>query len=264
MREEKLTRGPAGGGETDRLPSYQVIGDVAVVCIPPSAYGRRREIAAVLISRHKKIKAVLNKTCKLRGEDRTACCELLAGCETVATYREFGFVYRFDLSKVFFSPRMAYERQRVTSMIRSGERVLVPFAGVGPFVIPAAAGGARVLAVEKSSAACRWLAENVRLNRVEESTQIVLGDALDLGNLLGGVFDRAILPAPYGLDSALEVVLQRVKSGGSLHFYTFKKKHQIEGLVEEFKGMGLQTAFCRRCGNVAPRVHRWAFDLEKV
>jgi tRNA (guanine37-N1)-methyltransferase len=55
-----------------------------------------------------------------------------------------------------------------------------------------------------------------------------------------------------------------VKRGGSLHFYTFKKKRQIDGLVEDFERMGLKTMFCRRCGNVAPKVHRWVFDLEKV
>jgi tRNA (guanine37-N1)-methyltransferase len=106
--------------------------------------------------------------------------------------------------------------------------------------------------------------ENARLNRVEKNLEIVKGDALCLGNLLQGEFDRAILPIPYGLDCALEVILRKVKRGGSLHFYTFKKKRQIDGLVEDFERMGLKTMFCRRCGNVAPKVHRWVFDLEKV
>jgi tRNA (guanine37-N1)-methyltransferase len=264
MSEKELLRGPAEHGELDRLPSYQVIGDVAVVCIPPSAGHRGRELAEKLVSRHRSVKTVLNKTSKLSGERRTAFYELLAGGETVTTHTEFGFIYRIDVSKVFFSPRLAYERRRVTSMIRPGERVLVPFAGVGPFAIPAAAGGARVLAVEKSSAACRWLAENAQLNRVEKNLEIIKGDALCLKNLLRGEFDRAILPIPYGLDCALEVISAKVKSGGRLHFYTFKKKHQIEGLVKDFERMGLKTVFYRRCGNVAPNVYRWAFDLEKV
>jgi tRNA (guanine37-N1)-methyltransferase len=264
MSEKVRARGPARQEWLDSPPSYQVIGDVAVICIPAAADDRRREIAAGIISQHRKIKAVLNKTSKLSGETRTACYELLAGCETVALHREFGFAYRFDLREVFFNPRLAHERTRVASMIRPGECVLVPFAGVGPFAIPAAARGARVLALEKSTAACRWLAENARLNGVENNLEIVKADALSIDNLLAGEFDRAILPTPYGLDSALEVVSRRVKSGGALHFYTFKKRQQIEGLVTSFAEMGLKTAFYRRCGNIAPRVHRWAFDLKKV
>jgi tRNA (guanine37-N1)-methyltransferase len=264
MSKKEPLRSPAQQEELDRLPSYQLIGDVAVVYIPPSSGHSSKDLAASLVSQHKGIKAVLNKTSKLTGEGRTACYELLAGGKTITTHKESGFVYRLDVSEVFFSPRLAYERRRVASMIRPGERVLVPFAGVGPFAIPAAAGGAHVLAVEKSTAACRWLAENARLNRVEKNLTIVKGDALCLENLLKGEFDRAILPIPYGLDCALEVVCPKVKSGGSLHFYTFKKKHQIEGLVEDFEEIGLKTVFYRRCGNVAPKVHRWAFDLEKV
>lgn len=53
------------------------------------------------------------------------------------------------------------------------------------------------------------------------------------------------------------------KKGGALHFYTFKKKHQIEGLIERYVTMGLGVELCRRCGNVAPAVSRWAFDLRK-
>jgi tRNA (guanine37-N1)-methyltransferase len=264
MSEQDRLRGPAQQEELDRLPTYQLIGDVAVVCIPPSAGHRSKELAEGLLSRHKGIKAVLNKTSKVAGERRTACYELLAGGETVTTHKEFGFVYRLDVGKVFFNPRLAYERRRVASMIRPGERVLVPFAGVGPFAIPAAAGGACVLAVEKSAAACRWLSENARINRVEKNLDIVKGDALCLKNLLRGEFDRAVLPIPYSLDSALEVVSAKVKSGGSIHFYTFKKMHQIDGLMADLEEMGLKTAFYRRCGNVAPRVHRYAFDLEKV
>jgi tRNA (guanine37-N1)-methyltransferase len=264
MTQKERPKGTAGQEELDSPPSYQVIGDVAVICIPAAADDRRREIAAGIISQHRKIKAVLNKTSKLSGETRTACYELLAGCETVALHREFGFAYRFDLREVFFNPRLAHERMRVASMIWPGESVLVPFAGAGPFAIPAAARGARVLALEKSTAACRWLAENARLNGVENNLEIVKGDALSIENLLAGEFDRAILPTPYGLDSALEVVSGKVKGGGILHFYTFKKKQQIDGLVASFAKMGLKTAFYRRCGNVAPNVHRWAFDLEKV
>ena len=76
-------------------------------------------------------------------------------------------------------------------------------------------------------------------------------------------FDRAIIPTPYGMDGILDVIAPRVKSGGMVHFYTFKKRHQIPGLVEDFILRGLFPVFYRSCGNVAPNVSRWVFDLKK-
>jgi tRNA (guanine37-N1)-methyltransferase len=49
-----------------------------------------------------------------------------------------------------------------------------------------------------------------------------------------------------------------------IHFYTFKKDAQIPGLIVSFRGKGLETVRWRRCGNVAPGVHRFVLDLVKV
>jgi len=57
--------------------------------------------------------------------------------------------------------------------------------------------------------------------------------------------------------------LQMVKSGGWLHFYTFKKRDQIDGLRKSYKDLGLEIVKCRRCGNVAPGISRWVFDMVK-
>jgi tRNA (guanine37-N1)-methyltransferase len=74
-------------------------------------------------------------------------------------------------------------------------------------------------------------------------------------------FDRAIIPTPYGRDEILEIVAPMVKKGGMVHFYTFKKRHQIEGLIEKYESLGFDVELFRKCGNVAPGVSRWAFDL---
>jgi tRNA (guanine37-N1)-methyltransferase len=54
-----------------------------------------------------------------------------------------------------------------------------------------------------------------------------------------------------------------VKSKGRLHFYTFKKRHQIEPLKKSYEDLGLEVMQARSCGNVAPAVCRWVFDLAK-
>jgi tRNA (guanine37-N1)-methyltransferase len=217
-----------------------------------------------VLSSCKGVHTVLNKTSKLQGERRVAGFEILAGVpNTVTTHKEFGFRYRLDVAKVFFSSHLGYERMRVAAAVVPGEDVMLPFSGVGPFAVPLAARGANVLALEKSREACIYLAENARLNRVERMIAIVNADAFQMAKLLRKDFHRAVIPAPYGADGILETVLPLVKSKGCLHLYTFKKLHQIEPLKKSYEDMGLEVMQSRRCGNVAPGVSRWVFDLAK-
>jgi tRNA (guanine37-N1)-methyltransferase len=249
----------------DRLPNgFHVIGDIAILSLAPELDPYKKKIAGTVLSSCKSIHTVLNKTSQLQGERRVASFEPLAGCgNTVTTHKEFGFLYRLDVASVFFNSHLGYERRRVAAKVVVGEDVLVPFSGVGPFVIPLAARGANVLALEKSREACLYLAENARLNRVERMIAIINADAFQMAKLLRKDFHRAVIPAPYGADGVLETVLPMVKSKGFLHLYTFKKLHQIEPLKRSYEDLGLEVMQSRRCGNVAPGVSRWVFDLAK-
>ncbi|CAJ36582.1 class I SAM-dependent methyltransferase [Methanocella arvoryzae] len=259
----------AGGCAPDAviaaLPDgYDVIGDAAILALPQEARAYGEAIATGILARRSHVKKVLNKVSMVEGDRRVARYEVLAGEGTVTVHREHGFFYRLDLRETFFNPRLGEERQRVASQVTGRERVLMPFAGVGPFAIPAAARGATVTAIEKNPAACHLLMENARINKVRDRIAIINGDAFDLGRMLKAVYDRAIVPTPYGMDSILETLLPVVKEGGLIHFYTFRKKAQIPGLIEEYRKLGLETVLYRRCGNVAPGVSRWSFDLLKI
>jgi len=243
---------------------FEVIGDVAILSIPHDLDPFKKTIAATLLARRRNLYTVLNKVTKVSGDTRTARYETLAGETTVTLHREFGFEYRLDVGKTFFSSRLAYERKRVTGQVRSGERVLVPFCGVGPYAIPAAARGAEVVALENNPTAFAWLKENIALNRVGRNITAIQGDASDTSLLPHEDFDRAIIPTPYGMDAVLDRLAPVVKPGGILHFYSFKKHHQIPKLLEDFKMRGLLPVFYRSCGNVAPNVSRWVFDLKKT
>jgi tRNA (guanine37-N1)-methyltransferase len=246
------------------LPNrFNIIGGVAIVSIPTEIEDYKKDIAAAIISKHRKIKTVLNKSSKLEDDRRVASFETLAGGETVTLHREFGFAYRLDVAEVFFNSRLAYERKRIASMVKPGEWVLIPFCGVGPFAVPIAARGAKVVALEKNPVACKFLTENAKLNRAEENVLIINGDAFRAVCMLDLEFDRAVIPAPYGMDNSLETISPVVKKGGMIHFYTFKKRNQIEEISEKYRDMGFEVQFYRRCGNVAPEVSRWAFDLVK-
>jgi tRNA (guanine37-N1)-methyltransferase len=278
---------------------FDYVGDVAVISIPEELAAYRKIIASKLLSMRGNTRAVLNKVSKLEGEHRVADFELLLGESTETFHRENGYTYKLDVKKVFFNPRLYSERKRVASKITPGEHILIPFAGVGPFVLPAAGKGAKIFAVEINPEACVCLQENLRINRLERQVKVIYGDfekifqtidysrihedtenltyshnlpslPANLSSEKGGKFqtpekgfDRAIVPTPYGMDHFLFEISKLVRKDGYIHFYTFKAESQLQGLIEEYERMGLEVELYRRSGNVAPGISRWVFDLIK-
>jgi len=251
---------------------FDYVGDIAIISIPEELEAYRESIVSKILSMRGNTRAVLNKVSKLEGEHRVARFELLAGESAETLHRENGYTYRMDVRKVFFNPRLYWERGRVASKVLPGESVLIPFAGVGPFVLPSAGKGAEVCAIEINPDACACLKENIRLNRLEGQVTVIQGDAESILSHPGFLtsegfqvpengFDRAIVPTPYDMDRFLGEVSGHVRKGGHIHFYTFKTDSQIPGLIEEYGNMGFEVEFYRRCGNVAPGVSRWVFDL---
>lgn len=242
---------------------FDVVGDIAIVSVPQAMESYNEDIAKAIMHRRQNIRTVLNKTSKLEGECRVASHDIIAGEITETIHQEFGLVYRIDLQQCFFNGRLSYERKRVASLVRSGEDVIVPFAGVGPFAIPAAKHAANVVAVEMNCNACKYLSVNCKLNKVQKNIHVINADACNISNMLRAEFDRAIIPTPYGMDFFLEIVSTLVKPGGYIHFYTFKSKEEVYALIKRYENMGFELLFHRRCGNVAPGISRWVFDLKK-
>jgi tRNA (guanine37-N1)-methyltransferase len=240
---------------------FEVIGDIAIISVPQELSEFKHIIAQEIISHRKNIYTVLNKVAKVNGEKRTAGYELLAGDTTVTLHHEFGFSYRLDVSRVFFNTHLSYERMRVADQAECGERILVPFCGVGPFAIPAAAKGARVVAIEQNPDAFFWLEENISLNKVRKNITPILGDACVIRLLLHQKFDRLIIPAPYGMDGVLDILSPLMEQGGMIHLYAFKTRNEIPALIEEYSQKGFTLTYYNTCGNVAPGVSRFVFDL---
>ena len=117
-----------------QLPSsFDIIGTKALVKLPESLRQHGTEIGEAILKAHPSLDSVFEDR-GVEGEFRTRAVKRLAGSgvtETVVT--EYGLRFRLDVSKTFYSPRLASERKLVCASIRAGERVLDMFAGVGPF-----------------------------------------------------------------------------------------------------------------------------------
>lgn len=262
MHLKKIFKNILTDEEIKLMPKrYDIVGNIVIICLPAELHSKKKEIAKALIKVQGGMKAVVNKISKLTGEHRIAFFELLAGDSTLTMHKEFGFVYELDLNDVFFNGRLAFERKRIVDQVVSNENVIVPFCGVGPFAIPCASKGAKVIAIEKNAMAFNFLQKNVNLNKVNSNITCLQEDARNIKYYQSCIFDRAIVPTPYGMDEYLEIIRPLVKSQGMVHFYTFKAAEQISELIDTYTERGLTVISYRRCGNVAPGISRWVFDM---
>lgn len=253
LPQEKLSLLPGG---------FEVIGDIAIINVPPSLDNEKYIIAKALVSHRKDISTVLRKTDKLKGERRVGKFELLLGNTTETLHRENGCVFQVDIAKTYFSGKMSFERNRIAEKASDGEYILVLFCGVGPFLMPIKKRrNVNVTGLDNNPDACALFKKNAELNNIE--ADIILGDANLIANLFKKPFDRIVMPAPYGQDYFLMLVCPILKSGGTIHFYTFKKDFEIPHFKRLLEENGWYIDFYRDCGGVAPRVKRYVFDLQR-
>ncbi|MCS7142571.1 MAG: class I SAM-dependent methyltransferase family protein [Aigarchaeota archaeon] len=207
-----------------RVPSsYDVIGDIAILRVPPELYEFRHLIARSLLDVNPSVRSIFMETSKVEGTFRVRGLEHIGGEERTRTvYRENGCVFHVDVDRVYFSPRLSTERARVVKLAKRGEVVVDMFAGVGPFSIELAKHkGAKVFASEVNEAAYGLLLLNLAANKVERNVEAFLGDARDIFRKKADLANRVIMNHPSDSLSFLDVALRLTVEGGTVHVYGF-------------------------------------------
>lgn len=254
----------------NKLPSsYDIIGDLILVDLDEELKDYAREVGEALLHLHPRARMVLAKG-ETTGDYRIRDVEVVAGSgDTETIYREHGCVYKLDLRKVFFNPRLSGERLRVARQVAAGERVLDMFAGVGPFSILVAKlqPSARVVAVEINPDAYKYLLENLRLNSVEGRVTPVLGDARKVLENSREEYDCVIMDLPYRSLDFLDVGLRACRRRGIIHLYTASQSLEEASRIAADKAAELnhtvEIELGRELMEVAPRRSIFALDLRK-
>lgn len=223
LREElsgKLTAKESG----ELVTSFDIVGDIAVVEVPPALHKKEKLIAEAILKNHHNIRTVAKKTGGTAGEFRIRPVKVIAGAKRTHTiYREGGCDFELDINKTYFSPRLGTERTRIAALTRPDEHVLVPFAGVGPFAIRVAKAQptATVVGIELNPDAARYFKSNIARNRCNNASA-VQGDVAKLlpGKYLGWA-DRVAMPLPKDGIRFLPHIIPCLKKGGVLHYYSF-------------------------------------------
>ena len=233
--------------------SFDVIGDIAIIKI--NTLQNAEAIAKQIMVTQKNIKTVLTPTTSITGDFRVRELKHLAGeNKTITTHKESGCIFKVDVEKCYFSPRLSHEHFRVAKLVQSDETVVNMFAGVGCFSIAIAktARHTRVYSIDINPVAFQYMEENVRINEVEESVFPLLGDAKDIINSqLQGVADRVLMPLPEKALEYLPYALLALKpTGGWIHYYDFQHSPGKENPTEKTKPKIAEKLDCLRVNYV--------------
>ncbi len=227
------------------LPSsFDVIGNIAIIKIPDELHDHKEAIGKAVMAANKSCASVaMDKG--VEGDLRIRNLETIAG-RTISetTHREYGMDFLLDPSKVYFSPRLATERHRLTELVQDGEIVTDMFTGVGPFAISLAMTGLveHVFAIDLNEDAIDYLKQNIDLNGVDRIVEPVYGDAKFVVTSLEPA-DRIVMNLPHSAFDFIEEAIHGVKPGGVIHYYEIMEDDKLEDRLDEIMDIAEQRAY---------------------
>ncbi len=244
--------------------AFDVFGNIAVVKFSAKTKAKdKKQFANKILRDNKSIKTVLEKTRKFKGRLRRMQTKYLAGEKTKEVlYRENACVFRFNIDKTYFSPRLSNERKEIASKIKKGDGVLVMFAGVAPFsiVIAKKSKAGKVFSNEINKEANKYAELNIGLNNLKGKVELIPGDIKRVAkkilskstihpnhrpksinvkkNELEDIpskFDVIVMPRPRLKETFLKEAFMLSKKATRIYYYDFCKADEIDSVVEKIK-----------------------------
>jgi tRNA (guanine37-N1)-methyltransferase len=243
---EKLVEKAIGKVELSKLSKgYDQIGDIAII----EFKGRKenaKKIADILMGQNSSIKTVLAKAGAVSGRYRIRKVRYVSGTRNyIANYKENNCIFRFDVRKTYFSNRLSFERSRILKLVRSGESVMVMFAGVGPFAIEIAKNISKtnVLAIELNKSAYSYMLGNIKLNKLH-NMHAILGDVKKVAGKYRNSSDRIIMPLPKSSLGFLDQAYRISKRKAIVHLYAFSSiEDPFNKICEAVKDHAKKTGY---------------------
>ena len=253
--------------------SFDVIGDIAIIKIPPELSSKETIIGEQILQRMKSVRTVLKQDSNVKGEYRTREVAFIAGEEKYeTTYKESGLLFRVNVGSAYFSPRLSTERLRIRSLVSDGERIFNMFAGIGTFsLVIAKTKICEIESVDKNPEAIRLAFESLKLNkRMKGTVRPVLDDAKDFALAHKGVFDRIIMPLPERSAEFLPAAVASAKetSWPVVHYYVHVSEEEFydeKWIANHLGGIELQRKYevtkWKRVREVGPRFIQAVADI---
>ncbi|XP_078000991.1 tRNA (guanine(37)-N(1))-methyltransferase-like [Glandiceps talaboti] len=232
------------------ISSFSRMGHIAHMNLRPEQMAYKQVIGQVILDKNPGIKMVVNKVNTIDNEFRFFQMEMMAGEEKsmVVTMKENRCTFEFDFSKVYWNPRLSTEHDRIVGELKEGDVVYDVFAGVGPFAIPAAKKGCKVLANDLNPESYKWLVKNAKVNKVQ--------DRVKCYNLDGRDFIKKVLKE--------ETLKEKLKpdtlvEGNSVHVIMNLPALALE-FLDSFKGLYTDLSDEVKGNITIPTVHCHCFS----
>lgn len=254
--------------------SFDIVGDVMVFQPTKEMEIYKKDVVEAAKLVYPRIRLVLAKKTPLEGETRVAEYETWYGKGSYETiHKEYGCIYYLDLTKVFFTPRLSTERNRVCNLVEDGEVVCDLFAGVGPFsiLISKKRRPSIVYACDVNEYAYDYLRKNVIVNKVGDKVKTFLGDAREIAKeKISKKCDRVIMNLPKAshlfLDAARDAISPK---GGIIHLYIFRREEErleekILSIKNKLKEVGFNSSevlFKKKVREIGPREYNEVLDI---
>lgn len=259
--------------------SFDVLGNISLVKFPKEFRKKDKKKFAEKLLKNKNIKTVLEKIGKIKGRLRKQETKYIAGEKTKEVlYKENNCVFRFNIDKVYFSPRLSNERKEIADKIKKNDEVLVMFAGAGPFsiVIAKNSKAKKIYSNEINREANKYAELNIELNNVKNRVILLPGDIkrickkgrLSEGNRGCPRFDVIVMPRPQLKDTFLKQAFILSKKGTRIYYYDFCKIDEVEKIIEKIKKESekakkkIKILKIKKAGEIAPYKFRIRIDLK--
>ena len=240
--------------------AFDIFGDIAIIKLSDFSMEHSKIISEALLESHTNINKVALDL-GVKGDYRIRDLEMLIGDSNfVATQKENGFEFRLDISKVYFSPRLAMERKRIYDVTDSNEDVLDAFAGASPFAVSLASKGCNVTAVDANPNSEKWSHINFELNNILEYNFICSKIEDFLPSL--SLYDRIIMNNPTNSLPYLEMLSKKLKSNGIIHLYKIMEVEE-DFEVKDYLDSNFECIFERVVHPYSPKSSLMVFDIIK-
>jgi tRNA (guanine37-N1)-methyltransferase len=253
--------------------SYDLIGEIAVMnSMPRGLKSKEKIIAKAIMENNHHVKTVAKKIGPTSGVERIRPVKVVLGKKTTETiFVENGCRFKFDINKVYFSPRLGSEHLRVIKQVKKNEIIYDLFAGVGPFAVPIAKIAKKVIAIDINRSACKFLEENARINKVSEKIETYCGDSRKIAakKRWKHVADRVIMNLPMHAGEFLDIAFRISKKNAIVYFYFFLPEEELfNGAIKIIECAArkakrkIKIINKRKCGQLSPRVWRVVIDFK--
>lgn len=219
---------------------YDIIGDIAIIKIPKrNDKGVGILIANHILSKCKRVKVVATQIKPAHGEYRVQKFEVIAGENRTETiHKESKCFFKLDINKVFFTPRLMYERIRIARLVNHGEVIVNMFAGVGTYsiVIARHSKPSIIYSIDANPDAYNYMLQNIEINKFTNTVVPILGDAREvIMRKLINIANRVLMPLPELAKAYLPYAILALKNdGGYVHVYDVYHRNRGETINDLF------------------------------